>query len=140
MHEDLLIDIETEVNLVSVSLGTRFADYIIDVVIFYILFVVILLTLKSLISDPDSSFTYIISYIFLVTYYTLMEGITNGRSVGKLITGSKAVKEDGTPITWSDALLRSLTRIVPFEPFSAFGGRPWHDRWTHTIVVKNNRL
>lgn len=139
MLEDLLTDVEKEINLVPVSAGIRFADYLIDMVIFYILFVVVLLVLRSFISDSDGILLYIISYTLFVTYYTLIEGATNGRSVGKLITGSKAVKEDGTAITWNDALLRSLTRIVPFEPFSAFGSNPWHDRWTHTKVVKNDR-
>jgi hypothetical protein len=32
-------------------------------------------------------------------------------------------------------LLRTLCRIVPFEPFSAFGGHPWHDKWTRTYVI-----
>jgi len=71
-----------------------------------------------------------------VSYFTFMEGATGGKSIGKIITRSKAVKEDGTSITWNDALLRSLSRIVPFEPFSAFGGQPWHDRWTNTKVVR----
>jgi uncharacterized RDD family membrane protein YckC len=139
MLEDLLTDVEKEINLVPVSAGIRFADYLIDMVIFYILFVAVLLLLRSFISDSDGILLYIISYTLFVAYYTLIEGATNGRSVGKLITGSKAVKEDGTAITWNDALLRSLTRIVPFEPFSAFGSNPWHDRWTHTKVVKNDR-
>lgn len=140
IHEDLLTEIETEINLVTVSTGTRLADYLIDLVIFYILFVVTLLVYRSFISYPDKLVSYMISYVLLVTYYTLIEGATNGRSVGKLITGSRAVKEDGTAITWNDALLRSLARIVPFEPFSAFNGNPWHDRWTHTKVVKNSRI
>jgi uncharacterized RDD family membrane protein YckC len=59
-----------------------------------------------------------------------------GRTLGKLITGSKAVREDGTSLTWKDACLRSLSRMVPFEPFSALGGAPWHDRWTKTTVVR----
>jgi uncharacterized RDD family membrane protein YckC len=63
-------------------------------------------------------------------------GITKGRSLGKWITGTVAVRLDGNTINWKDAFLRSLSRIVPFEPFSALGYAPWHDKWTETTVVK----
>ena len=35
------------------------------------------------------------------------------------------------------AFLRSLCRLVPFEPFSALKkpSYPWHDRWTRTLVI-----
>jgi len=29
---------------------------------------------------------------------------------------------------------------VPLEALSAFGGHPWHDRWTKTRVVKTRWL
>jgi uncharacterized RDD family membrane protein YckC len=136
VQEDLLTDIETEINQETVSVGIRFANYVIDLLIFYILSVITGVVLASFIANAGTPLTYLISYILYVSYFTFIEGATNGRSVGKLITRSKAVKENGTPITWNDALMRSLSRIVPFEPFSAFGGQPWHDRWSHTKVVK----
>jgi uncharacterized RDD family membrane protein YckC len=137
LQEDLLTEIETELNQEPVSAGIRFADYMIDLVIFYILAVIAGLVLRPFIVEGGRPVLYLVSYILYLSYFTLMEGATNGRSIGKIITRSKAVKEDGAAITWSDAFLRSLSRIVPFEPFSAFGGHPWHDRWTHTKVVKS---
>jgi hypothetical protein len=38
-------------------------------------------------------------------------------------------------LTFKDALLRSLCRLIPFEVFSGFGV-PWHDSLTNTMVVK----
>ena len=58
-----------------------------------------------------------------------------GRSIGKFITGTKAVNADGSDMRVETILLRSLSRVVPFEPFSAFGGHPWHDKWTRTHVI-----
>jgi uncharacterized RDD family membrane protein YckC len=75
---------------------------------------------------------YIINYIF---YYTLCEKLLKGQTLGKLITKTKAIRTDGEELTFKDAMLRSLCRIVPFEPFSGFGV-PWHDTWTKTMVVK----
>ena len=136
VQQDLLTDIETDINQEPVAVGTRFANYVIDLVIFYILSVTTGVVLALLNIKPDTAVRYLISYLIFVAYFTAIEGASNGRSVGKLITGSKAVKEDGNPITWNDALMRSLSRIVPFEPLSGFGGQPWHDRWSHTKVVK----
>ena len=67
----------------------------------------------------------------------LFEKLFKGYTVGKLITGTRAIREDGKELTFKNAILRSLSRMVPFEPFSAFGGSPWHDRWTKTRVIKS---
>lgn len=68
-------------------------------------------------------------------YYTLCEKLFKGQTLGKLITKTRAIRADGEELTFKDALLRSLCRLVPFEPFSGFGD-PWHDTWTKTMVVK----
>ena len=39
-------------------------------------------------------------------------------------------------LTFKDALLRSLSRCVPFEVLSGFSTLTWHDSWTGTMVVK----
>ena len=74
----------------------------------------------------------IVNYL---VYYTLCEKLFRGQTLGKLITGTKSLRTDGEELTFKDALLRSLCRLVPFEVFSGFGV-PWHDSWTNTMVVK----
>lgn len=76
-----------------------------------------------------------VGFTNIIIYYTFCEKLFNGRTLGKLATGTKAVRLDGSPLTFKDALLRSLCRIVPFEPLSGFG-IPWHDTWTNTTVIK----
>ena len=82
---------------------------------------------------------YLLSYLIVVVdylvYYTLFEKLFYGQTLGKLITKTKALRTDGEELTFRDALLRSLSRLVPFELFSGFGV-PWHDSWTNTMVVK----
>ncbi len=78
-----------------------------------------------------------IGYFNYVVYYTLCEKLFKGKTLGKLITGTRAVRQDGTELSFKDSFLRSLSRLVPFEPFSAFGGHPWHDTWTNTMVIKS---
>ena len=80
---------------------------------------------------------YIIAIFNYLVYYTFCEKVFNGYTLGKLITGTKAVREDGAPLTFKDSFMRSLIRLVPFEPFSGFGGYPWHDNWTKTKVIKS---
>lgn len=77
-----------------------------------------------------------ISVINYLIYYTLCEKLFKGVTAGKLITGTRAVRDDGAPLTFRDTFLRSLARLVPFEPLSIFFDRPWHDSWTRTSVVK----
>ena len=80
-----------------------------------------------------SYFIGICNYLF---YYTISEKLFRGYTLGKLISGTRAVRDDDEELTFKDALLRSLCRIVPFEVFSALAGFPWHDKWTKTKVVK----
>ena len=80
---------------------------------------------------------YLIGIINYLVYYTICEKAFKGYTLGKLITGTRAIREDGGELTFKDALLRSLSRLVPFEVFSAFGGYPWHDSWTNTRVIQS---
>ena len=147
---DLLSDLASEPILIPVSTGTRFANYLIDVVmaiIFYlaVAFVVIIISiffLPRLVewADENSAAMGLIeqasAYVIIPVYFILMEGLTKGRTVGKLITGTVAVRQDGTPLTWNNVIARSFSRVVPFESLSGFSGTPWHDKWTDTTVVK----
>lgn len=70
-------------------------------------------------------------------YMFVNEYFMKGKSIGKFITGTRAVNQDGSQISVRTALMRSLIRMVPFEAFSALGtpSFPWHDKWTSTYVI-----
>lgn len=80
---------------------------------------------------------YMVGILNYLVYYTFCEKVFKGRTLGKLVTGTKAIREDGSELSFKDAILRSLTRLVPFEVLSAFGYSPWHDIWTKTAVIKS---
>jgi uncharacterized RDD family membrane protein YckC len=142
----LLTDIETTL-IVQAGTGKRFANYIIDVIVFYI--VVFFLSMVVAIIDPallswmegtDAGTNLLSSLISLLLYGIIMgitEAVTGGRSLGKLITGTRAVNPDGSSIDLQTAFRRGLCRAVPFEAFSALGAPsyPWHDKWTNTYVI-----
>lgn len=77
-----------------------------------------------------------ISIVILVGYYILFEYLTKGRTIGKFITGTVVVKEDGSVPVFNDILKRSFSRIVPFDAISFLGSNGWHDSWSETKVVK----
>ena len=144
---DLLSDMNNP-DEIPADKGSRFLHHIIDVVVFYAVFFlssIVLATLApefilSIEIDTTNALLYNLMCIgLIVLYFGLLEGGTKGRTLGKLITKTKAIREDGSPITYGDAFKRTLIRLIPFEPFSAFfGDGMWHDKWSKTMVVKMN--
>lgn len=150
-QQDILVDVEPQ--LVQAGSGQRLANYFIDLILFYILFfiagmVIAVVSPESLENDTLFSDNIFLDRLFSLllfgVYMSLVEGIFKGRTLGKLITGTKAVNTDGSTISFSTALGRGFSRMVPFEPFSALGNPPfpWHDKWTNTYVidVRQSRL
>lgn len=82
-------------------------------------------------------FGVILAYFNYIVYYTFCEKLFRGYTLGKLITGTRALRNDGQELTFRDTILRTLSRMVPFEAFSGFSGYPWHDQWTKTMVIKS---
>jgi uncharacterized RDD family membrane protein YckC len=138
MMEQQSLLTELEFNPVLASPGKRFLNYLVDMIVYYVIMFVLgialALTQSSLIYE-NRIWINVLAFIILLVYYFVCEAFLNGRTIGKFVTGTKAVNEDGTEITTKTALLRTLCRLVPFEPFSAFGGHPWHDKWTKTYVI-----
>jgi uncharacterized RDD family membrane protein YckC len=134
---------DLEFNPVLAGAGQRFLNYLIDLIVIYVLIFLLAmifalqlyqLTLNDSVEERQLKLE-LIGFLFFFVYYFICETAFKGRTIGKFVTGTKAVNEDGTEITAKTALLRTLCRMVPFEPFSAFGGHPWHDKWTKTYVV-----
>lgn len=129
------------------STGKRLANYFIDLVLFYVLlfllgFLLALLspTFRGLLINEGADFGLLDRFITLLLYAVYMsavEALFHGKSLGKLITKTKAVNLDGTQISTSTAFERGFSRAVPFCIFSALGSPcdPWQDRWTKTMVV-----
>ena len=141
---DLLANFGT--NIVRASSGKRLSNYLIDLIVFYILAaivgVVIGLVKPGLLDSWDNTpgsrlFDWVISTLEYSIYMFTVEAVFKGKSLGKLITGTRAVNLDGSPITTKTALGRGFARAVPFNALSALGSPsdPWHDRWNETLVM-----
>jgi uncharacterized RDD family membrane protein YckC len=140
-----LIEFETE--LVRASAGQRFANYLIDFVLFYCLFfvvgvIVIIIAPATLEVIETESLGFdladrLITLLFYALYMGVVEALFKGKSLGKLITKTRAVTITGERISSATAFARGFSRAVPFCAFSAFGTPcdPWQDRWTNSMVI-----
>jgi uncharacterized RDD family membrane protein YckC len=127
---------------IDAGLGVRFLNYIIDLCAAIVLAIPIIMLAYIILGEVavdsfiDKTPDFLFGVIVLSPYYIITEGLF-GRTLGKLITRSCVVNEDGNNIGFKEALLRTLGRFIPFEIFSFFSdGRGWHDKLSKTHVVK----
>ncbi len=137
-ENDLLNEFET--ILTPASKGKRFVNGLIDYILIGFVLGILIQIFNGLSIALYGNFLvrYLIQSIFIVVFCSLEEIALKGKTIGKLITGTRAVNEDGTPMTAQTVLIRSLCRVVPFDGLS-FIGNGWHDRWSHTIVIDERK-
>jgi uncharacterized RDD family membrane protein YckC len=76
-------------------------------------------------------------YPIFFLYYALCEGLF-GATLGKLICGYTVIDEQANKVSFGKAMLRTICRYIPFEQFSCFAERGWHDTLSKTYVVKRS--
>jgi uncharacterized RDD family membrane protein YckC len=142
------MSLEKQLRYNAASKGKRLLTVLIDILFFYILLFVIafLFALILNVFTPglyaDFVFNnkvglYILIYIIYILYYTLSEYVT-GKTLGKLITGTKIVDIEGNKPSFKMALIRTLCRFIPFDAFSYIFGddeRGWHDKIAKSYVI-----
>lgn len=75
-----------------------------------------------------------------VIYYVSFEAIS-GRTIGKVLTGTRVVTTNGLALSIPTALVRTLCRLLPFEPISfSLGETWWHDSLSRTQVVRSRSI
>ncbi|MCF6307407.1 MAG: RDD family protein [Flavobacteriaceae bacterium] len=99
-----------------VGIGERILALVIDLFVFFLyLFVVNMIT--SIIDDVFSDRWTVMgmqSLLLLpIMFYSLyMHIIFNGKTVGKMIVKTRVVKIDGSPVHWSNFMIRWMLRLV----------------------------
>ncbi|UOQ99288.1 RDD family protein [Hymenobacter sp. 5317J-9] len=130
---------------VEASTGQRFGNHVIDIITFYFLLAVLAFgtavvliamgyaNLDRYLEGPTST---LVIYLMMFVYYFVLE-VSTGRTIGKLLTRTRVVMEDGSELTTKAIFLRSLCRMIPFDAFSFLSGNPgWHDTFSKTRVVQ----
>jgi uncharacterized RDD family membrane protein YckC len=76
---------------------------------------------------------------FYVLYYVCFE-VISGRTLGKIVTGTRVVTTNGLALSIPTALVRTFCRLIPFEPVSfSLSETWWHDSLSRTQVVRSRR-
>ena len=129
-------------EIVPAERWRRLVTYVIDSFAFFFLAAIVGALLALGVGDeaverlegvPD----FVLTQALVLVYYAALEGAT-GRTVGKLLMGTRVVNEDGNPPSFRQILGRTLARLIPFEALAIFGEeiRTWHDSLANTYVVK----
>jgi len=131
------------------SKGKRLLNYMIDLAFFYALFMllgILLYFIAELTANEELIYFIIelenfnplidrlLTAVLLVVYYTILESLSQ-KSIGKLITRTKVVLENGEKPPFEVFVKRSLCRIIPFDQLSFLGKKGWHDSISNTFVV-----
>ncbi|MBR8535555.1 RDD family protein [Carboxylicivirga sediminis] len=127
--------------------GKRFINHLLDGIFAYIFmfFLAIIVGVIVAIVNPEAvnsfenniGFSYFMIFFSFFIYYLVMEA-TTGRTLGKMITRTKVIDENGNKPDFSTILIRSFCRLVPFNALSfLFAERGWHDAWSKTRVVES---
>ncbi|HEY1419978.1 MAG TPA: RDD family protein [Candidatus Dormibacteraeota bacterium] len=134
------------------GLGTRAVAQLLDLlivagVLLAVYFVAIAAELAS--SDTLASLIAIIgSFVVIFGYFWVSESLWSGQTIGKKVFRLRAVGDRGEPLTFMQAGIRNIVRIVDFLPY-AYGvglvvlfangrGKRLGDLAAGTIVVKDS--
>ncbi|MBD3582329.1 RDD family protein [Flavobacterium selenitireducens] len=134
-------------NDMRASKGQRFANYIIDLFAVYGLFFLFAFvwgfvrvamgdSAEAFGTDEQYKFTLLFILLYFI-YYTAFESY-GGRTIGKMITGTMVVTNEGEKPEAANIAGRTLCRLIPFDNFSFLGERGWHDSISKTDVVKKH--
>ena len=148
-------EFEKNQNPPLTSKGNRFLNYVIDTIVIVILFFIIIGILVGLVigtttdgSEPNPGLLILIGVFYIfgalfiqLGYYTLMEH-KFGKTLGKMASTTKVINQKGEKPTLSEAFIRSLCRLIPFEWISILideKGEMWHDKFSKTRTVEDQK-
>lgn len=131
----------TEPEIIPAGKWRRFFNFLIDYVGQVVVVIAGIAVAFLIGGDPALAYVEEIPELMLgmlaaLVYYIGMEGLF-GRTLGKLITGTRVVDSRGERASIGQVVGRTFARFIPFEAFSFLGetGRGWHDSMSNTYVV-----
>jgi len=128
-------------DAIRATTATRFAHGLIDSVLFSFFFILLISIVASFrlsgTGNGVASWTILLVWIFL--YFGFME-FHFQKTFAKMMTGTKVLMVDGTKPRLNDILMRTVSRLIPFDNLSfLFAKSGFHDKFSNTIVVKDVR-
>ena len=116
------------------SKTVRLTNFVIDTVVYLVFMYSLLLLFRNIIDKENVKWISMVCYLL---YYFMFEYF-KGQTIGKIITRSKVVSEDGMQNRFFIQILgRTLMRFIPLDILSyLFTPNGFHDRISKTITVK----
>ena len=120
----------------------RFFNFVIDFIIILILYGLIIPNLETFLSLTNSTSRAIYRLctliIFVASYYIILEHKYQ-KSIGKMVTKTKVVNQEGGKAEFEKIVSRTFCRFIPFDRFSFFFTKNgFHDAISGTKVIKDN--
>ena len=128
-------------QLAYVSVGPRFLAVLIDGIIVGVVTGLLTFLFRN---QPGAAGGVV--GLLTIAYFIVMEA-TQGATIGKMALGLRVVKMDGSPISWSESIVRNLLRIIDGLFVYLVGAiLVWNsplrqrlgDRVAKTVVVRKN--
>ncbi len=115
----------------DIDKSTRIANYLIDILVISLLWII-----YSLLFQPYSS-DGMMFYVLMFFYYLIFEA-TTGQTLGKMFTKTRVVQKDGCNPNFQKILMRSFLRIIPIDALSYMCGSELglHDKLSFTKLAK----
>lgn len=111
------------IDLQHAGVGSRLVAQLVDGVIVAVLTVLAVLAPQPF-GDGTVALMVGVSLVFFVHigYFALWEGLWDGRTPGKRALRLRVLRQDGSPITGTEALIRNVLRIVDLLPVAGMIG------------------
>ncbi len=133
------------------GLGTRAIAQVLDLLILFgVLIAVYFVAVAALVVGYDAAILIFLigSFVIIFGYFWVSEALWSGQTVGKKALRLRAVGDRGEPLTFAQAGIRNIVRIVDFLPygygvglvvlFANGKGKRLGDLAAGTIVVKDS--
>ncbi len=129
------------------GLATRVIAQLLDWFIIAVVTIMVVAASSELPDPYGGAIAAIVASIGWLAYFTILEGLNNGQTVGKIAANIRVRMADGTPITFLAAAGRNFLRIADMLPpalgilaiFSNPKGQRLGDFAANTIVVMEKR-
>ncbi len=112
----------------TVDKGVRLTNYLIDLIIIYVSWLMIILMMPIYKE-------YLLFYCLMFLYYVIME-FSWGQTLGKMVTKTKVVHKSGGKPSFVNILIRSFCRLIPIDALSYLFGSGMHDQLSSTRVIR----
>ncbi len=124
MHDGILIGEGVVLDARPASFATRALGALLDAAVTVAVAFVVLLLLGLGLDSLDERWlrtsVIVLVVLFLVVAPAAVETLTRGRSLGRLATGTRVVRDDGGPVRLRHALIRALLGVL--ELWATAGG------------------